>query len=275
MSGKIAEIEEKDIKSILDNVKLTRGVDFNDYAQSSLRRRITRFFEINRIFNVAEFNAQIRNDDKFAEFFINEITVNVTEMFRDPSFWVFLRDKVFPDLIKRPVLKIWHAACSTGEEVYSMGILLKEAGFQNNIRIIATDLNQGALDQAKTGVYKKNNQKLNQKNYEMFGGKSALSEYYTENNNEVTYDPDLIKNVKFQNHNLVSNNSFSVFDLIICRNVLIYFNLGLQERVLHLFNNSLTPDSYLAIGSKESIDRTRAEKHFSTISFDEKIYKKI
>lgn len=270
----MTEFEPNELSTLIRYVKDYRGVDFSDYAHGSLNRRIIRFFEINRIAGLTEFQQRIRTDKDFGDYFINEVTVNVTEMFRDPAFWVFLRDQVMPVLNEKNIIKIWHAACSTGEEVYSMGILLKEAKMEKKTRIIATDLNDNALEHAKKGVYKVKNQVLNKKNYEAFSGKTELSSYYTSDGNNVSFDNELIRNVQFLKHDLTSEKQLSTFDLIICRNVLIYFNFNLQVRVLQLFYNSLNPQSYLGIGSKESIYRTNTEKLLKTESYEEKIFRK-
>ncbi len=267
------ELENNDLGAIINYVRDYRGVDFSNYAQGSLNRRILRFFEINRLSGLSEFQQRIRTDREFGDFFINEITVNVTEMFRDPTFWIYIRDHVIPELNNRSVIRIWHAACSTGEEVYSMGILLKEAGIENKVKIIATDLNENALEQAKKGVYRKKNQSLNQKNYETFNGKGDFSKYYKDEDNTVVFDNTLIKHVEFLKHDLTCGQELSKFDLIICRNVLIYFNFNLQDKVLQLFHNSLKPDSYLGIGSKESIYRTKIEKLLKIESYEEKIFR--
>ena len=155
-----------------------------------------------------------------------------------------------------------------------MAILLKEAGLYEKCRIVATDLNSAALQKSESGVYPLKNQLLNERNYNMFSGKKALNHYYERDKNQVKFDPGLIKNVRFKKHDLVLDGPIGLFDLIICRNVLIYFNFNLQEKVLNLFTQSLADNSYLGIGSKESINWTRAEKHFQTVSMDEKIYKK-
>jgi len=268
------DLTNTEMETILRCVKLYRGFDFSNYAKGSLNRRILRFLKLKRLNGISEFESRIQNDHDFADEFIDEVTVNVTEMFRDPEFWKFLRNNVFNHLIDRPIINIWHAACSTGEEIYSMGILLKEAGI-SNVKIMATDLNQNALDQAKKGIYKLKKQVFNKDNYIKFGGTGELSDYYKVEGSNVVYDDSLIKNVVFRQHNLVSDLSFGDYDLIICRNVLIYFNFKLQEKVLELFCNSLNIGSFLGIGSKESISLTKSEKYFATESFEEKIFKKI
>jgi len=270
----VEDISLKDIKRVIDTIYLTRGVDFSNYAFSSFKRRIKRFLEMNKIRDVNGFIEKIKDESEFADIFIKEVTVNVTEMFRDPSFWVVLRDKVIPSIKFDHSLKIWHAACSTGEEVYSMAILLKEAGLLNNAEITATDINKHVLKVATKGLYQIRNQEINSKNYEAFGGKGNLSDYYTLGDNTVQFDKQLVSNVDFLCHDLALDSSPGKFDLIICRNVLIYFNFDLQEKVLQTFVQSLSKDSYLGIGSKESINWCRSARAFEEVSFEEKIYRK-
>jgi chemotaxis protein methyltransferase CheR len=270
----MTELEQNELDAVIRCVKDYRGVDFSEYAQGSLNRRVMRFFEINRLSGLSEFQQRVRTDREFGDFFINEITVNVTEMFRDPTFWVCIRDSVLPALSDRPVIRIWHAACSTGEEVFSMGILLREAGLEDKTRIVATDLNETALEQAQTGVFKLKSQILNHKNYGALNGKNDLALYYRTEGNNVIYDSSLIRNVKFLKHDLTSEQQPAKFDLIICRNVLIYFSFSLQDRVLQHFYDSLKSDSFLGIGSKESIYRTKIEKLVEIESYEEKIFRK-
>lgn len=268
------EISIKDIKRVSDALYQSRGVDFSNYAFSSFKRRIVRFIEINKIRDLNDFTTRIESDNAYADNLIKEITVNVTEMFRDPSFWVILRDNILPRIEISSEIKIWHAACSTGEEVYSMAILLKESGLLKYSKIVATDLNSNVLKVAEKGIYTLKSQEVNRKNYEQYGGLRELSDYYTVMDNHVQYDPDLIKNVDFRCHNLAQDGHVSVFDLILCRNVLIYFNFELQEKVINTFNSNMSPGSFLAIGSKESIRWCKAAGYFNEVSFEEKIYRK-
>lgn len=267
-------IGAKELKRIVDVLVEKRGVDFSNYALSSFRRRITRFLEINKIRDFENFIDTIINNQVYGDNLIKEITVNVTEMFRDPSFWIVLRDIILPKLSTRPVINIWHAACSTGEEVYSMAILLKESGLLKRSRIVATDLNTDVLKTAAEGVYNLKNQETNIKNYERFHGMKELSSYYEVIGNTIQFDRQLTDSVDFQRHNLSQDGPFSVFDLIICRNVLIYFNSELQEKVIQTFEKSLSEGSYLGIGSKESISWCKASRFFEVASIEENIYKK-
>jgi chemotaxis protein methyltransferase CheR len=269
------DIGIKDIKKVIETLYEVRGIDFSNYAFSSFRRRIKRFLELNKVRDFNEFISKIREDKEYADNLIKEITVNVTEMFRDPTFWVYLRDNVIPQIHYESKLKIWHAACSTGEEVYSMAILLKESGLLRSAFIIATDINNNVLKVATKGSYPFRNQEVNIKNYELFGGKRNLDDYFMQTGNRVQFDRDLISNVEFKCHDLAQDGQIGLFDLILCRNVLIYFNFELQERVVQTFVQSLVPNGYMGIGSKESLSWCKAARSLEEVSFEEKIYKKI
>lgn len=265
----------KDIKKIIDAIRKSKGIDFSDYAFSSFKRRINRFLEIKKMRSIDELIGKIQTEGDFTDLLIKEITVNVTEMFRDPSFWIVLRDTVIPQIANNHALNIWHAACSTGEEVYSMAILLKEIGLLKKSSIVATDLNNNVLDIATRGLYSIRSQELNSKNYEVFSGKKNLSDYYTVHDGMVQYDKHLISNVKFSCHNLAQDGPFGKFDLIICRNVLIYFNFDLQEKVIFTFGQSLGKNAFLGIGSKESLTWCKSSRMFEEVSVEEKIYRKL
>lgn len=269
------EISISDLKRVVNAAKDAGGVDFSNYATASLRRRVLRLTESSRIRSIDELLMKIKNNNGFINTFVNEVTVNTTEMFRDPLFWKALNETVIPLLAKKNLIKIWHAACSTGEEVYSMSILLRQAGLFERARITATDINDQAMETARKGNYPLRNQKLNQANYSNFKWTGELSEYYEVQGNRVQFDPGLINNVKFQCHDLGRDQAFSKFDLIICRNVLIYFNADLQERVVGMFNESLYRDSFLGIGIKEALSWCKPARNFNPVSLEEKIFQKI
>ncbi len=271
----IENLSHTDLHDLISVVRESRGIDFSEYAASSLRRRFMRFMTMNNVRDIHELAWKIRYDYGYADFFIKEITVNVTEMFRDPAFWSMLRNGILPELVKNPVIRIWHAACSTGEEVYSMAILLKEMGVLEKARIVATDINPNVLVTAREGVYSLKHQELNTKNYKACGGSGNLGDYYTERGTMVAYDPALISRAEFRVHDLSREREFSKFDLLLCRNVMIYFNFKLQEKVMEIFSNSLDSGAFLGIGSKESIDWCKSARYFRAISPEEKIYKKI
>lgn len=274
MCFEVEDVSVKDINKITDALRIAGGVDFSDYAFSSFKRRVIRFMEINRIRDASQFADNIHSDREYASKIVEEITVNVTEMFRDPSFWVTLRETILPKLTHKRIINIWHAACSTGEEVLSMAIMLKELNLLNSAKIVATDLNHSVLEIAKKGSYNIKNLENNEKNYKLFGGKTNLSDYYTVQNNSVIFNPELLSNVDFRQHDLTSDGTVFGFDLVLCRNVLIYFNFDLQERVLSIISRSMNHGSFLAIGSKESIRWCREAQYFNEESMEEKIYRK-
>jgi|WetSurMetagenome_2_1015567.scaffolds.fasta_scaffold00129_5 chemotaxis protein methyltransferase CheR len=269
------DIGIKDIKKVIETVYEVSGIDFSNYAFSSFRRRIKRFIELNKVRDFNEFIKNIRENKEYADILIKEITVNVTEMFRDPSFWTYLHDSVIPKIQYEDKLRIWHAACSTGEEVYSMAILLKESGLLNSASIVATDINKNVLKVATKGSYPLRNQEVNSKNYELFGGKRSLADYYMQTGTRVQFDKELIANVEFLCHDLALDEPIGTFDLVICRNVLIYFNFELQEKVVQTFVQSIVPNGYLGIGSKESLSWCKAARSLEEVSYEEKVYRKL
>ncbi len=205
---------------------------------------------------------------------VEEITVNVTEMFRDPQLYKVLREEILPALRTKPFIRIWHAGCSTGEEVYSMAIMLSEENLLSKSLIYATDINQTVLEAAKNGVFPLRLMKEYAENYRNSGGKKDFSEYYTANYGLAKFDKILSEKMIFSQHNLVSDRSFNEFDLILCRNVMIYFDKDLQERALQLFDDSLAKLGYLVLGTKETIKFTSVNKKYEPFKKD-KIWKKI
>jgi len=250
------------------------GYDFSDYSMPSLQRRFQRYIDLNKISDFKQLLQDLMNDSSMLNNLIEEVTVNVTEMFRDPSFFAAIRTELVPQLNKLPLIKIWHAGCSTGEEVYSMAILLKEHNLLDKSIIYATDINQSVLDVAKSGKYSIESFKENELNYRESEGTKKLSDYYTVLNGEVLINDDLKSKIIFSTHNLVSDNAFNQFDLIVCRNVLIYFNKSLQDNVLQMFYTSLTENGILAIGSKETIMFSPIENFMQVINAKWKIWKK-
>ncbi len=270
------DIEISDLRRITELVKEQYKYDFTNYAMSSFRRRILRIMELYKFSSADLLIKRLKDDRSFFDEFISEITVNVTEMFRDPSFWRELRDNVIPNiLLNHNTISIWHAGCSSGEEVFSMAILLKEMGILNKAKIIATDIDKVILDKAKLGHYSMKNMELNEKNYIRFEGKSSFKDYFTESNGKAVMDKTLIENVSFREHDLVQGVVFNKFDLILCRNVMIYFNQNLQNEVLKKHHESLFKYGYLVIGSKESLIWCEIANKFIVVNNEEKVYKKI
>jgi len=269
------DIEIADIKKVADVVKSQYDYDFTNYAMSSFKRRIQRIMDMHKFATVDSLVKRIKEDKQFFEDFIVEITVNVTEMFRDPSFWRVLRDDIIPAImLNHDKLRIWHAGCSSGEEVFSMAIVLKEMGLLQQATIIATDLDKEILKKAKLGKYTMKNMELNEKNYIRFQGKTSLKDYYKEQNDYAVLDPNLVMNVSFREHDLVKGVVFNKFDLVLCRNVMIYFNQSLQNEVLKKFHESLFKYGYLVIGSKESLIWCDIANKFIVVNNEEKVYKK-
>jgi chemotaxis protein methyltransferase CheR len=270
------EIQIVDIRNLTETIKKNYGYDFTNYAMSSFKRRIQRILELYKFGSVAELTRKIAENGQFFEEFLSEITVNVTEMFRDPSFWRELRDKVIPNiLLNHKRVTIWHAGCSSGEEVYSMAILLKEMGILDSSRIIATDIDDEILLRAKSGIYNEKSMELNEKNYIRFRGEHKFSDYYQTKSGKIHMDKSLVKDVSFRKHDLVSGIVFNKFDLLLCRNVMIYFNQSLQNDVLKKLHESIFKYGYLAIGSKESLIWCEIANRFIVVNNEEKIYKKI
>jgi chemotaxis protein methyltransferase CheR len=280
MACKVAGQVENDLNDIqidqlLKTVNVTYGYDFSDYSKSSLKRRISYFMSSNRIQTLDELTNYILNDEKQFISFLQSISVTVTEMFRDPSFYKSLRNIVLPRAATYPVIKIWIAGCATGEEVYSTAILLKEEGLLKRSIIYATDINQNSLQIAREGIYPLNIIDKYEENYKLAEGKKKLSDYYQAKFNSFLMNRDLKEQIVFSPHNLVLDKSFNEFQLIICRNVLIYFNQKLQNKVVNLFYESLCMFGFLALGNKESLLFSEKQKRFEEKDKKEKIFMKI
>jgi chemotaxis protein methyltransferase CheR len=271
----VQDIDIADLKRITELIQKKHGYDFRNYAMSSFKRRMLRILELKSM-SVEALIKKLTEQPTFIDEFLDELTVNVTEMFRDPSFWRILRDEIIPGIqLNHKEFKIWHAGCSSGEEVFSMAILLKEMGILDQVTTIATDLDVNILEKAKSGSYPIKNMELNEKNYIRYEGKKSLKDYYKEENGRAVFDKDLVKNVSFRKHDLVTGEIFNKFDLILCRNVMIYFNQSLQNDVLKKFHESLFKYGYLAIGSKESLIWCDIASKFIVVNNEEKVYKKI
>lgn len=267
-------IKNEDIELLLTDVAQRYGYDFTQYSKASLKRRLNRLCLIDKFTSFAELRYKVISDPEYLLRFVEEITVNVTEMFRDPSFYKALRQDVFPRLGTYPFIRIWIAGCSTGEEAYSIAILLKEANLYHKSLIYATDINPGVLEKASSGRFPISQMRQYSENYMLSGGIEDFSKYYAANYDSVKFNSDLKDKMIFSTHNLVSDTSFNAFQLILCRNVLIYFDKELQNNVFDLFDESLDILGYLALGSKETIRFSNLEKQYKQIS-DERIWRKI
>lgn len=267
-------VKDEEVEYLIKDVHELYGYDFSLYSRASFKRRINRICLIDKFTSFAELRYTIMNDPEYLKRFIEEITVNVTEMFRDPLFFKTLREKILPQLGTYPLIRIWVAGCSTGEEAYSIAILLKEANLYHKSLIYGTDLNPSVLEKARAGVFPLQQMKLYSENYMLSGGKEDFSGYYTANYDSVKFDKSLQEKLILSTHNLVSDSSFNSFQLIICRNVLIYFDKALQERVFQLFDASLENLGYLALGSKETLRFSNLGKFYNQIE-DQRIWKKV
>ena len=250
------------------------GYDFREYSSAHIRRRIMGRYGLERFGSISEMQNRILNDEVFASQLLQDLSITVTEMFRDPQFYKALREQVIPVLKTYPFIKIWHAGFATGEEAYSMSIVIQEAGLQDRTTIYATDFNQRALNAAKDGIFSNKLMKDFTMNYQLSGGKEEFSGYYAADNNNVIMNQSLKKNIVWANHNLVTDSVFAEVHLILCRNVLIYFNRDLQNKVQHLFYNSLANGAILCLGSKEGLTFMDVAPKYSDVDKKYRIYKK-
>ena len=271
---KSSEHNDELIEILLSDVLEVYGYDFTGYSRASLKRRILRLNEMDRIVSIAEYRNKIRTDPGYFKRFLEEITINVTEMFRDPEFYKTLRNEILPRLGTYPFIRIWIAGCSTGEEAYSVAIFLKELNLLQKSLIYATDINSEVIANARQAMIPLNKIKLYTENYIAAGGSENFIDYYTANYSLGKLNDELKSKIIFSTHNLVTDNSFNEFQLILCRNVLIYFDRPLQNKVFELFNNSLEKFGYLALGTKETLDFSSVAKNFERLK-GEKIWRKI
>jgi chemotaxis protein methyltransferase CheR len=265
---------KKEVRELLEKINIQYNNDLTQYSFESIKRRVNWVQCKYGIEKFAELLDKILDDESFYKQFVEDMMVHYTEMFRDPKFFLALKKHVLPMLATYPKFKIWHAGCSTGEEVYSIAILLKEAGLLERSIQYATDVSAVALEEASEGTYSLKYLKSYESNYLDSGGEKCLSDYYERANEEIVIKPFLKKNLVFAKHNLVVDQSFNEFQLIICRNVLIYFERNLQENVLGLFYNSLSTYGYLALGSKETIRLSVVNYKFQGVSEKQKIWRK-
>jgi len=275
MRNVITDIDIADLKKITTILHSKYGYDFRDYAMSSFKRRVLRILELYNL-TVDSLLRRITEQPDFVPNFLDEITVNTTECFRDPSFWRLLRQEIIPSIrLNNPQFRILHAGCSSGEEVLSMTILLHEMGILGDVNITATDIDTLILEKAKSATYPIKNMEVNEKNYIRFEGKYDIKQYYKQENGKAVFNRELFRNVFFRKYDLVTGEVFNKFDLVLCRNVMIYFNPKLQNEVLKKLHGSLFTYGYLCIGSKESIIWCDYANRFIVVNQEEKIYKKI
>lgn len=266
--------EELEIRLLLEGVFCLYGLDFRDYAPPSIRRRILNAVQAEEVKTISALQERVLHDPERMDRLLCALTVHVTAMFRDPGFYRAFREAVVPLLRTYPFVRIWHAGCSTGEEVYSLAILLDEEGIYDRCRIYATDLSETVLAKAKAGVFPLSSMRDYTENYQAAGGRRSFSEYYTARYDNALIRPALRENMVFAQHNLASDASFNEFNVILCRNVMIYFNKALQERAFKLLHESLGRLGVLALGRKESLRFTPVEGSYQELVASEKIYRR-
>ena len=269
------DVEQVEIAMLLEAVYRHYGFDFRSYAYASIKRRIWKRILAEGLSTVSALQERVLHDREVMEHLLLDLSVTVSSMFRDPSFFKAMREEVIPLLRTYPFLRIWHAGCSTGEEVHSMAIMLEEEGLYERCRIYATDINEVVLQRARTGIFPLDKMQEYTQNYQHAGGTRSFSEYYTAGYDGALFNPDLTRNVTWAQHNLVTDGSFAECHVIVCRNVMIYFSRELQERVLGLFHRSLPHLGILALGRKESLRLSEWEQKYEPVNPREKIFRRI
>jgi chemotaxis protein methyltransferase CheR len=269
------DLETIELQLLLEGVFRQYGFDFREYAPASLKRRVSRRVQAEHAGTIAGLLDKLLHDPDVMERLLLDLSINVTAMFRDPTFYRALRDKVVPLLRTYPFTRIWVAGCSTGEEVYSLAILLTEEDLYERTRIYATDINEAVLQRAQAGVFPLDKMREYTENYIRAGGRRSFSEYYHAKYEGALFERALTDNVVWAPHNLVQDRAFNEFNVILCRNVMIYFDRPLQRRVHELFHESLERFGILALGHKESIRFTGFEDRYEELDAAEKLYRKV
>lgn len=267
-------IKDEELDMLVTELTDTYGYDFSHYARASLKRRVNRLLVIDRFPSFAELYFRVKEDANYLQHIVQELTVNVTQMFRDPALFKTIREKVLPVLATHPLIRVWHAGCSTGEEVFSMAILLEEANLLHKSLLYATDINPAVIENMRNGFFPISRMKEYSENYILSGGTRDFSKYYTAKYDWAKFDEKFKSRMIVATHNLVSDRSFNEFQLILCRNVLIYFDKDLQDGVFSLFDDSLESLGFLVLGSKESIRFSSIAKKYAQID-REKIWRKM
>ncbi len=275
MKSPVTETEEIELRLLLEAIYQRYHHDFRDYSPASIKRRLLQARDHFGCASFSQLQHLVLHEPDIISRLLPFLTVQVSDMFRDPSYFRAIREKVIPHLRTYPSLKVWIAGCSAGEELYSMAILFREEGLENRTIFYATDINNGALKAAESGVYDLDRIALFTRNHRESGGKSSLSDYYTTGYGRARFDPTLREHTVFSDHSLVSDAVFAETHLVSCRNVMIYFNRDLQDRAVGLFNESLVRKGFLGIGSKESLRFSRHAGAFGEFDRQQRIYRKL
>ncbi len=266
-------VEDIEVELLLEGVYRQHGYDFRDYAMSSVRRRVRHLVVEEGLATVSGLQEKVLHDPASLQRFLLTLSVNVTSMFRDPSFYRALRERVVPLLRTYPKVRVWHAGCATGEEAYSLAIVLEEEGLYDRCHIFATDMNEAVLKRAAAGEVPLRGMRENTANYLQSGGRRSFATFYKASGDQAVLNPALRRNMVFAQHNLVTDGTFNEFNVILCRNVLIYFNRSLQERVHRLLYQSLVRFGFLALGAKETVHFSAHEASYEDLG--ERIYRKV
>ncbi|MBW7847181.1 MAG: protein-glutamate O-methyltransferase CheR [Bacteroidales bacterium] len=270
----LLHVQDVETELLLEAIFRVYGYDFRNYNRAHIKRRIVQRQNQMGLDSISAFQHLLLRDKEVMKQVLKDLSINVTEMFRDPPFYESMRKEVVPVLKTYPYIKTWHAGCSTGEEVYSFAILLKEEGLDKRTQIYATDFNPAALEVARKGIYPISRMKEYTANYQKSGGTQSFSDYFIAKYDAAILDQSLRHNIVFAEHNLVTDSVFAEVNLIICRNVLIYFDKQLQNKVLQMFSESLTKNGYLGLGSKESLMFSAVKDEFEVVDAEQKIYRK-
>ncbi len=268
-------LEALEIELLLEGIHRHYGLDFRGYAYPSLRRRILNRVSSEKLDTISALTNRVLHDPECMQRLLFGLTVNVTSMFRDTAFYKVFRSKVVPLLRTYPFIRIWHAGCATGEEVYSLAILLTEDALYDRCRIYATDIDEVVIQQAKTGIFPLGAMRDYTANYIRAGGTGSFSSYYSANYDNAVLRSSLKTNLVFSTHNLVSDARFNDFHVILCRNVMIYFDKALQDRVHALFHESLLRLGFLGLGKRESMRFTPHEDRYEAVDAAEKLFRKV
>lgn len=267
-------VEDIEIRLLLEGIQQIYGYDFREYASSSIKRRLTHWLAESEFDTFSSAQSQLLRDRGLFEDLLRGITVNVTEMFRDPAFFKAVREQVVPFLKTYPFVKIWHAGCATGEEAYSMAILLNEEGMEGRYRMYATDINETVLHNAEEGVIPLAEMQRFTRNYQKSGGTASFANYYTARYDRAVLSPSLKKDIVFAPHNLATDAAFGEMNMVLCRNVMIYFKHSLKERCLELFDSSLPAGGFLCLGLKETLERKTINATYEELAPHMRIYRK-
>lgn len=270
-----AKTEEIELRLLLEAIWQRYHYDFRDYSLASLKRRLAQALDHFKCRSLSLLQDRVLHDPQVMPALVGFLTVQVSEMFRDPEFFLAVRDKLVPHLRTYPSVKVWVAGCSSGEEVYSLAILFREEGLESRTLLYGTDINPEALKQAKAGVYSLDRIALFTENHRRSGAKCSLSEYYTAAYGRAIFDKSLVRRAIFSDHSLVSDAVFAEMHLVSCRNVLIYFNRELQDRAVGLFKDSLVRKGFLGLGAKESLRFSKHAEAFCEFVPGERIYQKV